>query len=64
MPIIIKHCYNNNLNLKNCVVNSFVKFLVILFENNLYLNCNYKCNGLYNKFFQFPLPRGVKEKIF
>ncbi len=37
MPIIIKHCYNNNLNLKNCVVNSFVKFLVILFENNLYI---------------------------
>jgi len=29
------------------------------------LNCNYKCNGLYNKFvLQFPLPLGVKEKIF
>ena len=31
----------------------------------LNLNCNYKCNGLYNKFvLQFPLPLGVKGKIF
>jgi len=41
------------------------RFNSVKLNSNIdYLNCNYKCNGLYNKFFQFPLPRGVKEKIF